>query len=218
MNNSMRAIGFTLSLMGSISIMMLLTPFISDNFLTRYRTLYYFLYILFFILIQNLFHWHIVKNSISKNSPIFVCRPRYNHIYYHRHYSYIAIFFIYIFSNTKSFSNLGSGFSWVMEFFIPLSIVEILLCIGNKSLRIVFYNEGISLQGFHPIIDIPLGYPIRNVPGFYHYYDFSHYSISSGILKLYLHDHRGKLVSTISDELQKPLSGLLRSKGILNKN
>lgn len=212
MNNSLRSIGFALSLMGSISAMMFLTPMISDELLVSYTHLYFFMYLVFFALIQSLFRWYITKKYETADSPLFILnlslKRNQDRLYYY------LFLFLFIIPKLRNLSTSNYNSSWIVQLLTTVIIIEAFLYVSYKSLRGIFSQSGIVIKGFDPRIDIPLGTPIQSHSGFYRYNDFSHYTFNSEKIELFLHNNQGKVTFRIQLELHRPLTGLLQSKGI----
>ena len=212
MSNTIRTVGFVISLMGSITIMMIITPFISDATLISYGYFYFFLYLIFFVLIQSSFRLF-TSRAMTKKEALFVCKPFLN-ILMNRLYYYSFLFLLFILPVIRGLSLSDISIEWMIQLLLGIIIIEVFIHLTNKTLLVFILKEGILVKGIDLRIDIPIGAPIQTHSGFYPYEYFSSFHFDGAKFNLTLYHQRGTLSFHTSTDLEKPLAGLLQSKGI----
>ncbi|WP_427339825.1 hypothetical protein [Caloranaerobacter sp. DY30410] len=123
------------------------------------------------------------------------------------------IYFVPIFRNPISSKMIIIR---VVLFIITLALIEVLLRLSNKTIKIYFLKNGILITGFDIRIGLPIVYgtQIHNDSGYYSYNDIENYFIFPDYIDLYLILKQGKLTFKSNSELARQVSGILKQNKI----
>lgn len=99
----------------------------------------------------------------------------------------------------------------ILLFIGSIIIIELLLRISNKKVKVFFQRNGILITGFDARIEIPLGVSINiyNDSGFYSYKDIDEYAVLQDRMELKLINNYGKIVFMANGELKRQVTGLM---------
>ncbi|SHH20294.1 hypothetical protein SAMN02745135_00038 [Caloranaerobacter azorensis DSM 13643] len=104
----------------------------------------------------------------------------------------------------------------IILFIITLALIEVLLKLSNRTIKIYFLKNGILITGFDIRIGLPIVYgtQIHNDSGYYSYNDIENYFIFPDYIDLYLILKQGKLTFKSNSELARQVSGILKQNKI----
>lgn len=171
--------------------------------------------ILFLILIQTIIKYIVNKKILKTNESLasasitkFKAKERF--------LPYTLLIIVYIIPLTREFVFNNTTIIRLLLFIGAVMIIEVILRISNKNIKIYFLKNGVLILGFDTRIEIPLGTSMNlyNDSGFYSYSYLKEYLILQDRIILFLRNDYGQIEFLANNELKRQFTGLMAQNKI----
>lgn len=218
MSIAKKTVLFLFSLFSSIMFVsmlsLIISPMVQELSLNVISNIIYPLFftigLLFFIFIQALFRYIMNKKTLSANSTLLSINIS-RFTLKEKLWLYLLVAVVYFASFFKGIILDYTLIIRILLFVGTIVIIEALLRLSNKNMKIYFLRKGIVVSGFDIRVEIPFGQSvdIHNDSGVYSYYDIDSYFIFPEHVELYLINEQGKLEFKIDEETKRQVMGIL---------
>lgn len=169
--------------------------------------------LIFFIVFQGLLRTSLNNKVLYDRKPLIELKTD-KFTFSEKLWIYAFIIVIYFIPIIKKSSVESFNSTRIILFAITLVVVEILLRISEKTLKIIFLKDGILVSGFDMRLDFPVGNPIHNPSGFYSYSVIDGFLPFEDHIELFIEYEQGKILA-ITDETEKnQILDILKQKKI----
>jgi len=127
---------------------------------------------------------------------------------------YLFLVLIYFAPAIANSSFKSISMTNIILFVVFLIISIFLLKYSEKTMRIIFTQEGIVVTGLDLRIDISLGHPLHNATGFYPYDMIDGYLPLQDGLELFIEYEQGKITLNTSGEEKNQILYILKQHEI----
>lgn len=103
----------------------------------------------------------------------------------------------------------------IIAFLVFLMLMEILLKIGETTMRMHFTAEGVGITGYDFRPEYTLPFTANNLPGLYEYDRIVNFVIKDDSIILTQYFDSNKLILKVDEEAMRKIVGLLMSRNIL---
>lgn len=171
--------------------------------------------ILFLILIQTIIKY-IVNKKVLKANESLASAPITKFKAKERFLPYALLIIVYIIPLTREFVFNNTTIIRLLLFLGAIMIIEVILRISNKNIKIYFLKNGVLIHGFDTRIEIPLGANMNlyNDSGFYSYSYLKEYLILQDRIILFLRNDYGQIEFLANNELKRQFTGLMAQNEI----
>lgn len=171
--------------------------------------------LIFFAFFQSLLRYYFNKKVLN-NSKVFLITKCDKFLLKEKLWFYVFVALIYFAPVIRALSLSYLNFSRITLFIMSIGIVELLLRISSRSMKIYFLDKGILVTGFDMRIEIPMGQGlyIHNDSGYYIYENFDGYIPYGDKIELYMSMESGKIVVPTDKEKMAQIMFILKEKKI----
>lgn len=214
-----KSIAFFISFMVTIAFIsilpLILNPMLKNSSRAKDSILPIILSIglIFFMFFQGFLKFKWNKKLLSQ-SKVFLEIDGDNFTKTEKSWIYLFLVLIYFASVIANVSFKSISIINIVLFVVFLIISIFLLKYSEKTMKIIFTQEGIVVTGMDLRIDIPLGQPLHNTTGFYPYTMIDGYLPLQDGIELFIEYEQGKITLNTRGEEKNQILYILKQNEI----